>query len=85
MISWSYYPTIDMHGEYASTAYTIVDQFIKDNIKLNNKHIIIIHGKGTGALKKEVHNILKNHPFVAKYSLDSENLGQTIVELKTRK
>ena len=85
MIAWSYYPSIDMHGEYASTAYTIVDHFIKDNVKLKNKHILIVHGKGTGVLKKEVHNILKNHPLVEKFALDSENIGQTIVELKLDK
>ena len=72
MNSWSYYPSIDMHGEYTTTAYTVVDSFIKDNKKLRNKYVVIVHGKGSGALKKEVHKI----------QLDGFNLGQTIVEIK---
>ncbi len=82
MNSWSYYPSIDMHGEYTTTAYTVVDSFIKDNKKLRNKYVVIVHGKGSGALKKEVHKILKSHPLVKSFQLDGFNLGQTIVEIK---
>ena len=49
---------------------------------MNNKYVILIHGKGTGKLKKEVHEILKNEKIVKNYYLDPYNLGQTIVELK---
>ena len=82
MISWPFYPSIDLHGEYAVTCYTVVHDFISDQIKLRNSHVIIIHGKGSGKLKEEVHRILKNDSRVKKYQLDGSNLGQTIVELK---
>ena len=51
MIAWNYYPSIDLHGEAAITAYTVVEEFINDNIHLGHEYILIIHGKGTGKLK----------------------------------
>lgn len=82
MISWSYYPSIDLHGEFAVTAYTVVHEFISDQIKLKNEYVLIIHGKGSGKLKEEVHHILKNDKRVKKFQLDGSNTGQTIVQLK---
>ncbi len=82
MVYWSYYPKIDLHGEYAITAYTVVHNFISDHIKLKDPIVVIIHGKGTGKLKEEVHNILSKDKRVLEYQLDPENLGQTLIRLK---
>ena len=82
MTSWSYYPSIDLHGEFAVTAYTVVHEFISDQIKLKNEYVLIIHGKGSGKLKEEVHHILKNDKRVKKFQLDGSNTGQTIAQLK---
>ena len=75
------YPKLDLHGEYAVTAYTVVHSFLIDNLKLKNQYVILIHGKGTGKLKEEVHYILKEEKCVKSFHLDPYNLGQTIVEL----
>ena len=75
------YPKLDLHGEYAVTAYTVVHSFLIDNIKLKNQYVVLIHGKGTGKLKEEVHYILKNEKCVKNFQLDPLNLGQTVVEL----
>lgn len=84
MTYWTYYPTIDLHGEFAVTAYTIVNEFITDQIKLKQEYIAIIHGKGSGILKDEVHRILHSDKRVLQYHLDPENLGQTLVHLKIK-
>ena len=45
----------------------------------------IIHGKGTGALKKGVHALLDRNPLVVGYragSMDSGGWGATVVDLK---
>ena len=76
------YPRIDIHGETTLTCIALLKSFINDNIKLKNKNIIIIHGKGSGALKKATHEYLKTHKMVEKYYIDGLNDGQTIVELK---
>ena len=73
-------PAIDLHSEDRVNALIKVDEFIKDNIKLKNKKIIIVHGKGTGILKNIVHEYLKKDKRVKNYYLDI-NIGQTRVEL----
>jgi DNA mismatch repair protein MutS2 len=51
--------------------------------KLGN--VTLIHGKGTGALRKAVHGFLKKHPHVKSFRLGNfgeGDTGVTIVELK---
>ena len=79
------YPSIDVHGENCDTIYTVIKDFITDNIKLNNLVIIIIHGKGTGILKREIHYHLQKMNEVKNFHLDYWNQGITIVELKLDK
>lgn len=75
-------PSLDVHGETRDTVGYLVKTFIQDNLKLRNKHIVIIHGKGQGILKEKVHEILKKDPNVEAYHLDGMNLGATEVILK---
>lgn len=75
-------PTIDLHGEDRKSAEFLVKQFINDQIKLRTDKIIIIHGIGTGILKKQVHEVLKHDKRIEKYYIDFFNVGCTIVELK---
>jgi len=82
MMTLAKYPKIDIHGETTDTAVFVVNDFINDNFKMKNEYILIIHGKGTGVLRKKVHEILKDNKMVDKYELDVMNLGQTIVKLK---
>lgn len=62
-----------------------MDSFIDNAVMSGLKTITIIHGKGTGVLRKAVHQRLKNHPSVKSFRLgiygEGEN-GVTIVELK---
>ncbi len=74
-------PTIDLHGINRDMVKYIVDDFIKDNIKLNNKKIIVIHGIGEGILKDELHLLLKRDKRIKSFYLDSFNIGETIIEL----
>ncbi len=77
----SYLPYLDLHGETTSTIVYLIESFIRDNVKLKNNKVIIIHGKGSGALKSKSHEILKRNKRVNKYYIDGLNDGQTIVEL----
>ena len=74
-------PKFDVHGYNRDMMKYVLDSFINDNIKLNNKKIIIIHGKGEGILKNEIHLLLKKDKRVKRYYLDSFNVGETIIEL----
>ncbi len=78
---YALYSVIDLHGLDKDTAIFKVKEFIDDNIKLKNYDLIIIHGKGTGILRKSVHEYLKNDKRVVSYKLDNFNDGETIVKL----
>jgi len=73
-------PSIDLHGEDRKTTELLVKDFINDNIKIGYEKVIIIHGIGTGILKKQVHEVLKKDKRVKKYYVDFFNIGCTIVE-----
>ena len=73
-------PTIDLHGEYIDSALVLVDDFIKDNLKLKNYRIVIIHGKGSNTLKNAIHEYLRKDKRIDNYYLDI-NTGQTVVEI----
>ena len=75
-------PSLDLHGETRDTARVLINDCIKENIKLKKDKIVIIHGIGTGILRKETQNILKNNKNVIEYGLDFMNEGSTIVRLK---
>lgn len=75
-------PSLDLHGETRDTARVLINDFIRDNIKMKNKEILIIHGIGTGALKEETKEVLKHNKEVLEYGIDFMNEGSTIVRLK---
>lgn len=75
-------PSIDVHGYSKDMIKCTLNEFINDNIKLKNKKIVIIHGKGQGILKEEIHRLLKCDSRVDKYYLDGFNVGTTVIELK---
>lgn len=76
------YPHLDLHGETTFSIVFIIKDFINDNIKLKNKQIVIVHGKGTYALKNKTHELLRENKLVNSFKVDPTNDGQTIVILK---
>lgn len=74
-------PSIDLHGLDEATACVYIKDFINDNIKMKNKFIVIIHGRGSGIIKKATHNILRKNKHVINYRLCYPNIGSTLVEL----
>ena len=79
------YPSVDMHGLDRESARVLTDDFVKENIKLGNKKIIIIHGKGSHIVKQSVHQELNKNQYVEDYKLDNFNDGITVVSLKVDK
>lgn len=75
-------PKIDLHGCDRDTARVLINDFIIDNIKLKKEVIIIIHGIGSGILKKGTNEVLKKHKMVVEYQTSFFNPGCTIVKLK---
>lgn len=74
-------PHLDLHGETLATLDYIVETFIKDNVKMGNRYIAIIHGWNSTVLKKRVHELLKKNNKVLSFYIDIYNIGQTIIKL----
>ena len=75
-------PTLDLHGQDRYSAVILTNEFVNDNLKLGNKLIIVVHGKGKEILKTEIHKSLKNNKNVKVFKTDMFNPGATIIELK---
>lgn len=75
-------PSIDLHGFDSVLGVIKVKEFITDCLKLRNYDIILIHGKGSGILRRSIHDYLKTDKRVLSYKLDNFNDGVTIVRLK---
>ena len=76
---------IDLRGMNGEEALPLVDKFIDTATLAGLNRIDIIHGKGTGALRKKVTEFLANHPRVKSFRLGEWNeggTGATVVELK---
>ena len=76
------YPSIDLHGFDRDSARVRVNDFIDENVFLKNEMVVIIHGIGTGIVKKEVHEALRVNKNVLEYKTDNFNSGCTVVKLK---
>ncbi len=75
-------PKLDLHGFDRETARVIVLDFIKDNIKMKNEIINIVHGHGSGILKDTVHDTLRKNRNVIEFKTFYNNDGCTIVKIK---
>ncbi|HTX20070.1 MAG TPA: endonuclease MutS2 [Bacteroidota bacterium] len=75
---------VDVRGLYGDEALAIVDKFLDSAILAGLHRVDIIHGKGTGALKKKVGTFLTSDSRVKSYRLGEWNeggAGVTVVEL----
>lgn len=76
---------LDLRGKRYEDAKIEVDRYLDDAILAGYSQVSLIHGKGTGALRKGVHEWLRKHPHVKSFRLGREGeggLGVTIVDLK---
>lgn len=75
---------IDIRGMTVEEAENVLDKFIDDAVLNSLTAIIVIHGKGTGALRKGVRSYLKSHRSVRDISIGEVNEGgdgATVVKL----
>ena len=78
-------PTIDIRGVNVQEGEDILNKYLDDVILCGLTRILVIHGKGTGALKKGIRNFLQNHSCVEKIEIAELNEGgdgATVVFMK---
>ncbi|QHZ49159.1 endonuclease MutS2 [Bacillus sp. NSP9.1] len=76
---------LDLRGERYENALHRVEKYLDDAVLAGYPRVSIIHGKGTGALRKGVQDLLKSHRNVknSRFGEAGEGgSGVTIVELK---
>ena len=77
---------IDVRGWRADDAVREVDQYLHDNYLHGQGTVRIVHGKGTGALRKAIREQLSEHPLVKSAQPEKAELGGegvTVVKLAT--
>lgn len=78
-------PEIDVRGMTIDEAEEVVGKYLDDAVIAGLPRVLIIHGKGTGALRKGLQEYLKRHRSVLSYTLgdmDEGGSGVTAVKLK---
>jgi DNA mismatch repair protein MutS2 len=76
---------INLIGLTVEEATGRLDKFLDDAALANRAKVRVIHGHGTGALRKGIGTFLSSHPLVEKHSFESEEHGGkaiTVVELQ---
>ena len=76
---------LDLRGMRADVAVSTLAKFLDSAILSGRDEVEVIHGRGTGALRRELHAFLSGFPAVARFRLAPEDQGgdgMTIVEMK---
>jgi DNA mismatch repair protein MutS2 len=77
---------INVIGMTVEQATELVDKFLDDAALAHRPRVRIIHGHGTGALRRGMNEFLKSHPLVEQQAFESEEQGGkavTVVELRS--
>lgn len=72
---------LNVIGKTFSEAQPEIERFLDQALAAGFSPVKIIHGKGSGALRRQVHAFLDDQPFVKKYQLDDVDGGGAGVTL----
>ncbi len=78
-------PEINLLGRTVDEAVAELDKYLDDALLSHLNTVRVVHGKGTGALRKGIHEYLRRQKHVKSYHLaefGEGDAGVTIVELK---
>ena len=76
---------LDLRGKRADQALGELSQYLDRALLSGREGVEIVHGRGTGALRKEVHAFLKTFPGIASFALAPEDQGGDGVTIVTFK
>ena len=68
-------PEIDLRGERAEEALVLVEDFLDRAVRDGLGSVRIIHGKGTGALRNAVRDLLERHPLARSFDAEPPDRG----------
>lgn len=76
---------LDMRGLRADVALAELERFMDKALLAGFREVEVVHGRGTGALRRQVHEFLRAFPAVENFSLAPEDQGgdgMTVVTLR---
>jgi dsDNA-specific endonuclease/ATPase MutS2 len=76
---------LDLHAFRPAEVIDLIEEYLEECCRNGIDHVRIIHGKGTGALRRTVLSVLKKNPHVLSYrvaDLGGGSWGATEVVLK---
>jgi len=76
---------LNLIGKTTDEAVELTDKFLDEAFLNGLSELRIIHGHGTGALRRAITELLKDHPHVARFAAASQDhggAGATVVELR---
>lgn len=76
---------LDLRGKRADLALTELEHFLDRGLLSGMDGVEVLHGRGTGVLRKQVHEFLRSFPGVASYAVAPEDQGGDGVTIVTFK
>ena len=75
-----------VRGMYVGEAMPLVENYLDRAYRTNHTSVTVIHGRGEGILRREVHALCSRLSYVKEYRLGTESeggYGVTIVTFKS--
>lgn len=67
--------SISVRGQTVDDALLVVDRYLDDAARARLERVTVIHGKGTGTLRRAVHEFLRGHPHVRQFRIGDRTEG----------
>ena len=75
---------LDLHGFTVEQATPVLEQYLDQVIRANMHRVRIVHGKGSGTLRRAVRQFLEQHPITLEFSsapAEAGGDGVTVIEI----
>jgi DNA mismatch repair protein MutS2 len=76
-------PEMHLRGQRVEEALAALDQYLEDAFRAGLPFVRIVHGKGTGAMRQAVRDVLGRHPLVKSYETAAREQGGEGVTVAT--
>lgn len=76
-------PELDLHSFAPRDVLDVLDAYLEEAHALGLRDVRLVHGRGIGVQRAQVHALLGRHPLVLAFRDDPRShLGATLVRLK---